>query len=103
MVVAQPSDYPQADLPDAALDVDIKGDVGIPVGVVDVRVALPPEAFSVDLPQAAFGSRPHTHLAGHQHRGLPHPTLYAGIKVLGVIAREVNRGLACAHLEGEPS
>jgi hypothetical protein len=49
MVVAQPSDYLQVDLPDAALDLDIKGDLGIPVCLVDVRVALPPETFSVDL------------------------------------------------------
>ena len=50
-------------MPNASADIDMQGDVRIAVGVVDVRLAFPPETLSVDLAEATLGPHPHTHLA----------------------------------------
>src|SRR5918994_364896 len=74
----------QVDLPDAASDVDFESDVGVPIGAVHVRVALPLEPLGVDLAEATLGPRPHTHFARQQHGCLTDPALYAGLDILAV-------------------
>jgi len=57
--------------------------------------------LGIDLAQTTFGFRLYPNLAGQQHRCLSNPTLYAGVEVTVVVAREIHRGFARTHLKIE--
>src|SRR5918995_4845883 len=92
------SDYFQVDLPNAALDVDFKGNIRVAVGVVHVRVALLVEPLGVDVAEAALGPGSHTDFAGKHYRRLPDPALYARVEILCVITGEIHRRRTCPYL-----
>jgi hypothetical protein len=61
------SDNFQVDLPNAALNVNLEVDVGVPIGIVYVGIAFPLEALCVDLAESTLGSNANL---GHGRRVL---------------------------------
>src|ERR671916_604589 len=96
------SDDLQVDLAYAALDVYVERNIRFAVGVVDVGAAHPLKPHGIDLAQSSLGFRLDPDLAWKRYRCLSYPALYGGVEALGVIAREVHRGLARPHLDLEP-
>src|SRR5208282_1804986 len=91
----------EANLADAAFDGHLHGDGGFSIRVVDVVVAVMPEAADADGADAALGVDAHADISGQADGGAAHSALDAHVHVLLPVSGEVGNDLARADFDFE--